>query len=245
MQRTVLIWLVLGLLLVSEALTLLSANANNMLNGGLTGSVSRSVPSRRPSGGGDLQVASADFYYRLDEKASFIALKNQWQSEHRGELSPDQAELFADQAYDKAGVEEVLTQWRYHGGPNPWVLSLKAHLFNEGQKAHLNVPVQVIVRAKLGDLRVNPAIQMTDWTYLQQSAHWETVSGPQTITVSAIAPGEDQLLSLGRINLLSLLSKHPNQWPVELELQMRSPRFAPVTQRISLKPDHFVTPHWY
>ncbi len=245
----------MGLLLVSEALTLLSANANNMLSGGLTGSVSRSAPSglssgqlpsgRLPSGGGDLQVASADFYYRLDEKASFIALKNQWQSEHRGELSPDQAELFADQAYDKAGVEEVLTQWRYHGGPNPWVFSVKAHLFNEGKKAYLNVPVQVIVRAKMGDLRVNPAIQMTDWTYLQQSAHWVTISGPKAITVSAIAPGEDQLLPLGRINLLSLLSKHPNQWPVELELHLQSPRFAPVTQRISLKPDHFVTPHWY
>jgi hypothetical protein len=233
------------LLLLSQALTLLSAKADNVLNGSLTGSVSRSAPARPASGSQGLQVASANFYYRLDEKASFIALKNQWQSEHRGELSPDQAQLFADQAYDKAGVEEVLTQWQYHGGPNPWVLSIKAHLFNDGAKAYLNVPVQVTVRAKLGDLRVNPAIQMTDWTHLQKSARWATVSGPQIITVSAIAPGEDQLLSLGRINLLSYLCKHPNQWPVELELQLRSSQFAPVSQRITLKPDHFVTPTWY
>ncbi len=245
MQQTVLIWLVLGLLLLSQALTLLSAKADNVFSGSLTGTVSRSVPARPRSANQGLQVASADFYYRLDEKASFIALKNQWQSEHRGELSPEQAQIFADQAYDKAGVEEVLKQWQYHGGPNPWVLSLKAHLFNDGQKAYLNVPVQVTVRARMGDLRVNPAIQMTDWAHLQQSARWKTLSGPETITVSAIAPGEDQLLSLGRINLLSYLSKHPNQWPIELEMQLRSPHFAPVSQRITLKPDHFVTPTWY
>lgn len=242
-KRTLFILLVFGLLLLSEAITLLVTNAD-----GLPGSeIKAGVSTTRPAhiNASDIKVAGTEFYYRLDEKARFIELKNQWQSLHRGELPIEQARLFAADAYAQASVEEVLNQWRYHGGPNPWVFTGKAHLYNEGEKAYLNVPVSVSYRAKMGDLRVNADLQMTDMKHLKQSARWENLPESRAQNIAAIAPGEDILLELGQIQLLSLLARHPNRWPVEIEVQIRSPRFATVSKRIELIPDHFVTPSFY
>lgn len=237
------ILLVLGLLLLSEAITLLATNAD-----GLPGSeIKAGVSAIRPANASvsDIKVAGAEFYYRLDEKARFIELKNQWQSKSRGELPIDRAQVLAQDAYEHASVEEVLNRWRYHGGPSPWVFTAKAHLFNEGEQAYLNVPVTVAYRAKLGDLRVNSALQLTDFNHLKQSARWEKLPGGQSRTIPALAPGEDLLLDLGRVELLALLAAHPNRWPTEIEVQISSPRFATVSKRIELTPDHFVTPQIY
>lgn len=242
-KRAFFILLVLGLLLLSEAITLLATNADGLPGTEIKAGVSAVRPANVSAR--DIKVASTEFYYRLDEKARFIELKNQWQSQHRGELPIEQAQIFAQDAYAQASVEEVLNRWRYHGGPSPWVFTGKAHLFNEGEKAYLNVPVSVSFRAKVGDLRVNPALQMTDFKYLKQTARWENLPGSHSRTIAAIAPSEDILLDLGQVHLLAFLAAHPNRWPTEIEVRISSPQFATVSKTIELIPDHFVTPAFY
>lgn len=242
-KRIVLILTVLGLLLLSQAVVLWAAHADGMPEAGLKAGVSKTRPQQAVVS--DIKVAGTEFYYRLDEKARFIQLKNQWQSDHRGELPLDQARAFSKTAYTQASVEEVLNQWRYHGGPSPWVFVGKAHLYNEGEKAYLNVPITVTYRAKVGDLRVNSALQMTDFNHLQRSAHWKNLPQSNRQTIPAIAPGEDILLELGQINLLEVLTDYPNRWPAEIEVQISSPMFTTVSKAIALTPDHFLTPTIY
>jgi hypothetical protein len=108
----------------------------------------------------------------------------------------------------------------------------------------LTVPVSVTVRAKVGDLRVDPDIQMTDYEYLKESAQWETIS-QKTLTIPAIAPGEDMLLTLMQFHLLDFLAAHPNRWPVQVEVTLTSPLIGSSRRSISLIPDHFVVPVLY
>ncbi len=243
--------MVLGLLILSEALTLLATNADGLPAGELKGAVIKTRPSPSAQAHQDIQgvrgiqVAGADFYYRLDEKARFIELKNQWQSDHRGELPMQQAQAFSEKAYAQSSVEEVLKVWRYHGGPSPWVFCAKARLFNEGAVAFLNVPAHISYRAKVGELRVNSATQLTDFKHLQQSAKWQDMPGSHRTNIAVMAPGEDILLDLGPVHLLSFLGAHPNRWPTEIEVTVSSPRFATVRHRLQLTPDHFLTPSVY
>jgi hypothetical protein len=253
-KRTVFILLIFGLLLLSEAITLLVTNAD-----GLPGTEPKAkVGHSSDLPPFDVKVAGLDFYYRMDEKARFMELKNQWQSAHRGGLPTGQATEYSKEAYNQASVEEVLKQWRYHGGPNPWVFRAKGHLFNDGKKAYLNVPLRVTFRAKFGDLKVDPDTQMANFTHLQQTARWKTLPVSHAINIPAIAPGEDILLDLGQINLLALI--YPNQtntqptweppeschcWPVEMEVRLDSPRFSGATRTLRLIPDHFVLPTVY
>lgn len=224
MRRIVLIIITLTLLLLSEAVTLMATRAATAHN--------------------PVKVEDISFYYKLDEKARFLDLKTRWQSEHRGELPITKATDIATEAYNIAATESPFETWRYHGGPAPNVFTGKAHIYNKGRTALLNVPVTVLVRAKVGELRVNPAIQMTDFDYLEESAHWETLSR-ETITIPALAPGEDMLLPVLKFRLLEFMVRHPNRWPVQLELKMSSPMMGTAYKSLSLVPDHFVVPVLY
>ena len=219
-----LIILTLSLLLLSEVVTLLA--------------------TRAATGRGPIQVDSLDFFYKLDEHVRFLDLKTQWQSEHRGELPIAKADELAREAYDLAATESPFAIWRYHGGPAPQIFTGKAHIHNQGHNALLNVPVSVLVRAKVGELRVNPDIQMTDFDYLEDSARWETVSR-EVVRVPAIAPGEDMLLPVMKFRLLDFLARHPNRWPVQVEVKISAPPMGTAYKTISLVPDHFVVPVLY
>jgi hypothetical protein len=223
-KRPVFIVLVVALLLLSQAITLLATRAGT---------------PKAP-----IRVESIDFYYKMDAKARFLELKNRWQSENRGMLAINKAGEMAKEAYDQSSVESVFDQWRYHGGPAPQVFTGKAHIYNSGKSALLNVPVSVTVRAKVGDLRVDPLIQMTDYDYLKETATWEMVSS-ETITIPALAPGEDMLLPVMKFRLLEFLAAHPNRWPVLLEVKISSALLGTARKTISLVPDHFVVPVLY
>jgi hypothetical protein len=216
---------VLALLLCSQAICLLATRA-----------------ATRQSG--DIRVHSLDFYYKEDENARFLHLKNTWQSQHRGEISLTKSDELATEAYRQAGVEAPFTRWRYQGGPSPKVFTSKIHLYNNGKRAVLNLPLKVSVRAKVGELRVKPDIQMTDYGYLQQTAHWEDVSS-NTITVPALAPNEDMLVEVMRFRLMNFLAAHPNQWPTQVEVTVSAPQMATVRKSLPLVPDHFVVPTLY
>lgn len=232
-KRVVFIILTLSLLLLSEAVTLLATHAAAP-RGQLKGSVSNRA----------VQVQSLDFYYKMDEKSRYLDLKNQWQSAHKGELNYAEASTLAAQAYDESSVESELEQWAYHGGPDPKVMTGKVHIYNVGQRALLNLPIKVTLRAKVGELRVNPAIQMIDYDYLNDTAQWLSVSS-KTVKVAALAPGEDMLVDLGKFQMLDFLGKHPNQWPAKLELRVDSPEFGTSRKVLNVIPDHFVVPVLY
>lgn len=224
MKRVVFIILTLVLLTLSEGLTLLATHAAS----------SRSA----------IQVESINFYYKPDEKARFLDLKTRWQSENRGELSIDQAISLADTAYRQAGINAPFKVWRYHGGPSPWVFTGKAHLYNKTGQALLNVPLSVTLRAKVGDLRVHSALQMTDYDHLEETARWETVL-QQTVPIPALAPGEDLQIETFRFAVLNFLKTHPNRWPVQLEVRLSTPAMSGSRQSLTLIPDHFVVPAVY
>lgn len=224
MKRPVFIIIIITLVLITQAVTLLATRAGT---------------PKAP-----IRVESIDFYYKMDAKARFLDLKNRWQSENRGALAISKASELANEAYNQSNSESVFDQWRYHGGPAPSVFVSKAHIYNSGKTALLNVPVSVTVRAKVGDLRVDPIIQMTDYDYLKETAVWETVS-IETITIPAIAPGEDLLLPLMKFRLLDFLASHPNRWPVLVEVRMSSASLGNSRKAISLVPDHFVVPVLY
>lgn len=224
MRRIVLILLTISLLLLSEAVTLLATKA---------------ATARGP-----IKVDSLDFFYKLDEHVRFLDLKTKWQTEHRGELPIGKAGELAREAYDQAATESPFSLWRYQGGPAPQIFTGKAHIHNQGRTALLNLPVSVQVRAKVGELRVSSDIQMTDYEYLEDSARWETVS-TESITVPAIAPGEDILLPVMKFRLLEFLAKHPNRWPVQVEMKISSPLMGTTYKTLALIPDHFVIPVLY
>lgn len=200
----------------------------------------KAAPKRQAA----LKVASLGFYYKQDENARYLDLKTQWQTEHKGLLSGQKASEFADTAYQQASVEAPFSQWRAQGGPAPKVFSAKLHLYSNTKAAVLNTPISVSVQANVGDLRVSPITQLTDYRYLQQTAHWETLETRQ-LSVPVIAPEEDQLLEVMQFRLLSFLNSHPNQWPTAVRITISSPRLGVAEKQISLLPDHFVVPVLY
>lgn len=224
MKSFVFILLTLALLLLSEAVTLLSTKA-------------ATAPT-------PLQVQALDFYYKQDEKVRYLDLKQQWQTAHRGELPVTKAAELADQAYSQATIESPLEEWNYQGGPSPQVLSGQIHLYNTSQQALLNVPLTVSLRAQVGELRVNPLLQMTDYKHLEASAQWQSLSNSR-ISIPVIAPGEDMLVDVARFQLLQFLAKHPSQWPARLEIEVKAPHMATSRKTLTLIPDHFVVPVLY
>ncbi len=229
MKRFVFILLILGLLACAQVLTFMATDA----------SAARGVSNTTT-----LKTASLDFYYKLDEKARYLDLKNQWQSKHRGEFSPRQAVELADEAYKKASVEAPFEKWLYHGAPAPRVFTGKLHLYNSSKQALLDVPLKVTLRAEVGDLRVDSVVQLTDYGHLSKTARWMTLS-EQTVSIPAVAPGEDLQVEVMRFRLMEFLAAHPNRWPSQLEVQVSGPQVGTVKKSLSLAPDHFVVPVLY
>ena len=232
MKRTLFITMVAVLLLLSELLTLNNAQERSQAATG------RLEPTHA------LQAQSLDFFYKEDARARFLDLKNNWQSAHRGEIPMSTAAEFATEAHAAASVEVPLKQWHAQGGPAPEVISSRLHLFNTTPRAFLNVPLRVSVQAKTGELRVNPAIQMTDYAHLRQTARWQTVLS-ETVPVAAIAPGEDLQVEVMTFHLLDYLKQHPGQWPSEMQVTVDSPLLGHQTQTLPMIPDHFVIPTMY
>lgn len=193
---------------------------------------------------GPLKIQSMDFYYKQDAEVRYLELKTQWQGENRGEIPIDKANELAVAANRESDMETPFKQWRYHGGPAPLVFSAKAHVYSTGGQGLLNVPFTIAVRAKTGNLRVIGDLQLTDYQTLQSSARWLTVSR-HTVNVPAIAVGEDLLLPLMDFQMLDFLRKHPNQFPVLIEVKLSSPLLGTVTRTLPLLPDHFVVPVLY
>ncbi len=198
-------------------------------------------PAKAPAPRTSLKLQSINFYYRLDEAARFLELKTQWQSEHRGEVPMNAAAVLVQQAHQASDMDTPFSRWRYQGGPAPAILEAKAHLYTTGQKAMLRVPFSVTFRAKVGNWRVDPTLQLTDFEGLNRSAQWQMVS-QRTLTVPAIASGEDVLLPLGEFELYRFLQKHPNQFPVALEVRVNNPMLGTITTTLPMIPDHFMTP---
>lgn len=223
--------LILGLLLCAQWITIVaSASSKHMASKHAV-----SLP---------LKVASLKFYYKQDEDVRFIDLKTQWQTEHKGAITLQKAAEFADMANEQACVEAELSRWKAQGGPAPKVFGAKLHLYNNSKKAIVNIPLTITTKANVGDLRVSPLTQLTDYGYLRQTARWETLS-TRTIQVPVVAPGEDQLIDVAKFRLLDFLGKHANQWPESVRISVSSPQFGVAERELSLLPDHFVIPTLY
>lgn len=220
-RRLVFLLLILGLLLCAQYITILATHAS---------------PKQLPQ---SLKVASLQFYYKLDENARFLDLKTQWQTEHRGALSLQKAAEFAEIATKQASVEAELLHWRAQGGPSPKIFTAKLHLFNPGCKAILDIPLTITVKANVGELRVSPTTQLTDYGHLRRTAHWETIS-THTLHIPVIAPEEDQLLEVAQFRLLEFMGTHSAQWPEAVRVTVSSPQLGIVEKQLSVLPDHFV-----
>jgi hypothetical protein len=230
-KRFVFLLLIIGLLLCAQWITFIASAS------------SRHAPVKR-SISLPLTVASLKFYYKQDENARFIDLKTKWQTEHKGAISLQKAADFADTADSQASVEAELSRWKAQGGPAPKVFGAKLHLYNNGKKAIVNIPLTITTKVNVGDLRVSPVTQLTDYEYLRQTSRWETVS-TRTMQIPVVAPGEDQLIDVAKFRLLDFLGKHAGQWPESVQVSVSSPQFGIAERRIILLPDHFVVPTLY
>lgn len=187
-----------------------------------------------------LRIERVQFYHKIDEEVNYLSLKKDWLTSHPTSLNLAQAGKLAEDAFEKSTVETPLEEWRYHGGPNPFVFTAKAHIYNDSPEAHLNKKFKIIVKAKIGNLGVNPNTLLVDYNHLKNSATWKTLSN-QSITVPAIAPGEELLLDVMQLNMLAFMATYPNQWPTELTVSVSmtgSNAFA--EESLHLTPDHFM-----
>lgn len=223
-KRFVFILLVVALLLTAEMVTIWATRADTPL---------------RP-----IKADSLDFYFKTDENARYLDLKSKWQAETRGEITFQKASELAEEAYTASSVESPLKLWRAQGGPAPNIFHSKIHICNTGKEALLNVPMTATLRARVGELRVKPDIQMTDYDHLERSSKWVSL-GQSTVNVPAFAPGEDMLLEMNRFKLMEFLSKHSGRWPVEVEVKVSSPQMGTIRKTMALIPDHFVVPILY
>lgn len=194
---------------------------------------------------GKLNLEHVVFYYKTDEEVRFADKKANYQSKARGRLPADVAIQLANEAYEEASVEQELNQWRYHGGPAPNIITAKAHLYNESAQARLNTHLNVVVRAKIAPLLVDPKTLLVDFNYLKSNGKWLTLD-KRSVSVSALAAGEDSREDVTRFDLRAFLAKHPNDWPSELEITVKCPESGQtVKSRLTLIPDHFVVPTLY
>lgn len=194
---------------------------------------------------GKLNLEHAVFYYKTDEEVRFADKKTNFQSKNRGNLPPAVAAQLASEAYEESSVEQELTLWRYHGGPAPNVITAKAHLYNESSQARLNTHLNTTLRAKVAPLLVDPKTLLVDFRNLNTSGKWVALDKRSTL-VPALAAGEDSREEVSRFDLRAFLAKHPNDWPVELEITVKCPESGQtVKKRLTLIPDHFVVPTLY
>jgi hypothetical protein len=187
-----------------------------------------------------ITVESVDFQYRPDEAARLLALKQKWiKSKGR---RPNLIELgdLAMQAYTMSTLDEPLPIWRAQGGPSPWVFRPRVYLVNGTDEAVLNQTVKLEVRAKMGELRVDPDALLTDYGFLEQSAQWQTLY-QEDLQVPVVAPGEDKPVDAKLIVLSNLLGTSQSQWPVLIEA---TATIGTEQKSVSLRlvPNHFVLP---
>lgn len=211
------------------------------LEGGVT--TRTGEPARPGKPGGKLTVESVMFFYKPGAEVHYLTLKTGWHNRHHGELPLETAAGLARTAYEKADVEKPFEQWLFHGGPNPNVFSAKAHLYNNANQARLNTKLSITVRAKTGDLLVNPLTLLTDFDHLNATAHWRTLE-KRTITIPALAPGEEMRIEVMALNLLAFKQANPNRWPIQLEVTVSIPGSSAIG-KLELVPDHFVVPTLY
>ena len=184
------------------------------------------------------------FYHKSDAETRYIAKRAAWQSENRGAIALEDAEPLALEAYEEASLEKPLELWRRHGGAHPQVITAKAYLQNPTDKALLDLKLQVTVRAKRGELRVDPQLLLTDYDHLNRTGTWEQIL-QYTQTIPVLAPGEEILAPILQFQLLRYLRFHPNQWPESLQVEVVLLNTKPSQKKLAtlrLIPDHFVLP---
>ena len=194
--------------------------------------------------GDGIQVQDLQFFYKMDAEARYLDLKNEYQSTHRGEFQAAEAESLAIEAYQKASVDAPFARWLYHGGAAPNIFTGKLHLYNAANRAMLNVPYTVTVRIATGDLRVSSDLQMTDFAHLKATRRWQTLKNEAKV-IPVFAPSEDMQLEVMSFNMLTFQKAHPNQWPTDVEITVRSPQFETTKRTLQVVPDHFVVPVMY
>ncbi len=192
-----------------------------------------------------VQLENIQFYYKTDADVRYLNLKNLWQSTRRGEISTEKAAELSRQAYENAKVEKSFEKWLYHGEPSPVYFTARAHLYNNASVAALNTKMKVTIRAKMGDMLVNPQLMLTDFEHLEKTAHWITLSR-ETQTVPALSPGEDATVQVMAFSVLEFMKKHPGQWPTLLEVDVSLPEYGQ-RRKVALEmiPDHFLVPILY
>jgi hypothetical protein len=226
--------LIVLLFLLSEGVTLLATRADMAPIRPISASVSVSSSSAS-----SLRLQELSFYYRQDEAVRFLSLKSQHEHETERQLSPSEIPELVRKAYRLSTVESPLTIWRKQGGPSPRYFSAKLHLYNQSAQAVVDVPIQVTLRAKLGILRPDPMLHLSDYETLTKTAQWLTLR-KATVKIPAIAPGFDKQIDVLEFELLPFLAEHPGYWPTELEVTVKVPELPPAKQRLVLQPDHFV-----
>jgi hypothetical protein len=195
-----------------------------------------------------VSVEEIRFYYRLDADARYQALKLNWQNSHQESYSPDIAETLAFRAFNASSLEKEMTEWRYQGGPHPLIFFTKLYLRNNQNKAILNTLIRVTVQGKIGPLRVDPQVLMTNYEYLKNQATWKVLS--TTVSeVPVFAPGEEMLLPVEKFQLMRFLRLNPNSWPESLRVEVTLLNKGKVSQlkqkTLTLIPDHFLLPEPY
>lgn len=199
------------------------------------------------------EILDVSFFYRMDADARYLTLRNTWQQEHEGAFSVSEAVPLALQAFQAASLEAPLDAWRQQGDPHPSVFFAKAYVRNPSTvNALLNTKLRVILKAKVGALRVDPQVLMTDYGYLERSSRWETLY-QQVVNVPVLTPGEEMLVPVAKFELFRFLRFHPDLWPetltVEVTLADRGTARAAVGKQnkaeLKLVPDHFLLPESY
>lgn len=210
-------------------------------------------PVRVLSGGVKQQVGEGfrleeiTFYYKADAQARYLDLKNKWQQDHAGLVPADTLQQFAIDAWNKASVEKPFEVWLAQGGVSPKVFIAKAHVANNTDEARLGVRLTVTVKARIGDLRVDPTLLLTDYDYLAATARWQTLES-KTVTIDALAPGEEMLVPLTQIEIMALQKRYVDQFPVEITVEAAMTGADNKRQQakatLPLTPDHFVLPEY-
>jgi hypothetical protein len=241
-KRPVLIAVVAFLLLLSEGVILYATRAESA-----PAPISAGLILKPISAGLILSSASASilrlqelaFYYRQDEAVRFLSMKNLREHELEHILPASELPELARKAYKASTVETQLISWRKHGGPAPHCFSAKIHLYNQSNQALVETPLKVVVRVKMGVLKVDPVLHLTDYDNLNRTAQWMTIR-KSTVIMAALAPGMDKQLDVLDFELLPFLAAHPGYWPTEMEVSVKVLDLPLSKQTLTLLPDHFV-----
>ena len=99
--------------------------------------------------------------------------------------------------------------------------------------------MKVTLKAKIGVLKVDPVLHLTDYETLERTAKWVTIHKAD-VPLSALAPGMDKQFDLMDFELLPFLAANPGKWPLEMEISVKVLDLPLTKEKISLIPDHFL-----